>query len=543
MFHNDNGGCVIKYNFTIKNYRCFTDARPARFSISRGMTCFIGVNNSGKSALLKMFQELRNLWHVAANYDGSGGANIGAMQSYHVFDQQEIFCDRNNRNLAIEIEVVGAPEVTDTGAINVTRVVLVGSRDYVEAHNNVQWSIDYYVGKELVSQKAQFSKSGAAGKGDEFFLAGLGSYSVALLRELFGILFASFYVGPFRNAITVGSGAHFDLAVGEAFIGIWNDWQNGPNKRHNRAITTVTENIRRVMGFERLSITASTQSKTLQLNIDDRPYKLNEVGSGLAQLIVVFGNALIRSPSIIFIDEPELNLHPSLQLEFLTNLASYASYGVIFATHSIGLARSSAERIYTVSSGGVGAEVELYEKNVSPVEMLGELSFSTFRELGAEKILLVEGTTDVKVFQQFLRKAKKDNRVVVLPLGGNSLANGNVEHELSELRRVTDVVAVIVDSEREIEGGEPLEARTAFVELCRRLKFEILLTERRATENYFDDEAVKNALGSGFTALGHFERLSDSQNGWSKADNWRIAMEVDWECLRKTDVGKFIDAL
>jgi len=507
------------------------------------MTCFIGVNNSGKSALLKMFQELRNLWQVAANYDGSGTANMAATQSYHVFDQQEIFCDRNGRNLTIEIEVIGAPDVTSAGVINVNRVVLIGSRAQVESHNNVPWSIDYYVGKDLVPQTAQFSKSGAAGKGDEFSLAGIGTYSVALLRELFRILFGSFYVGPFRNAITVGSGAHFDLAVGEAFIGMWNDWQNGPSKRNNRAITTVTENIRRVMGFERLSITASIQSKTLQLNIDDRPYKLNEVGSGLAQLIVVFGNALIRSPSIIFIDEPELNLHPSLQLEFLTNLASYASHGVVFATHSIGLARSSADRIYTVSNGMAGIEVELYEKNVSPVEMLGELSFSTYRELGAEKILLVEGTTDVKVFQQFLRKTKKENRVVVLPLGGNSLANGNVEHELSELQRVTDVVAVVVDSEREVEGGEPLAARTEFAELCRKLRFEILLTERRATENYFDDEAVKNALGSGFSALGHFEKLSDSKNGWSKADNWRIAMEVDWECLKNTDVGKFIDAL
>ncbi|OXI89093.1 hypothetical protein CFB50_11575 [Burkholderia sp. AU33423] len=507
------------------------------------MTCFIGINNSGKSALLKMFQELRNLWIVASGYDGIGGVNVVASQSYHVFDQHEIFCDRNNRNLVIDIEVVGAPDVASPGLIYISRVVFTGARDLVESQNNVQWSIDYYVGRQQVSHAESFSKSDAAGKSDVLSIGGFGNCTVALLRELYGILAKSFYVGPFRNAITVGSGAHFDLAIGEAFIAAWNDWQNGPNKKNNRAITAVTENIRRVMGFERLSITASVQSKTLQLNIDDRPYKLNEVGSGLAQLIVVFGNALIRSPSIIFIDEPELNLHPSLQLEFLTNLAFYASYGVIFATHSIGLARSSAERIYTVSNRSAGAEVELYERNVSPVEMLGELSFSTFRELGAEKILLVEGTTDVKVFQQFLRKAKKDNRVVVLPLGGNSLARGNVEHELSELRRVIDVVAVVVDSEREVEGGEPLAARAAFAEICEKLKFDILLTDRRATENYFNDEAVKSALGSGFSALSHFEKLSDRKNGWSKADNWRIAMEIDWEYLKMTDVGKFIDAL
>jgi ABC-type cobalamin/Fe3+-siderophores transport system ATPase subunit len=533
---------VHKYQFTVKNFRCFSDSNPARFVLSRGMTCFLGVNNSGKSALLKMFQELRNLWGFVGGYSGHGGSNVAQTQSIHVLDQLEIFHDRNNRPLTIEVEILGAPEAASPGVRNITRIVLSGDREQVESKNNVSWSIAYYAGREEISNAGQ-PAVGLSAKKQEFSINGRGNFSVALVQEVFGILARSFYVGPFRNAITVGAGTHFDLAVGENFINTWNEWQNGINKKHNRAITTVTENIRRVMGFDKLSITASIQAKTLQLNIDDRPYKLNEVGSGLAQLIVVFGNALIRSPSIIFIDEPELNLHPSLQLEFLTNLASYASFGVMFATHSIGLARSGAERIYTVSSGKDGSIVRLYEKNVSPVEMLGELSFSTFRDLGAEKLLLVEGTTDVKVFQQLLRKAGKDHLVVVLPLGGNSLARGEVEHELGELLRVTANVAAIVDSERESEGGEPLEARNAFAEICTRLGFQVLVTERRATENYFDDDAVKAALGPSFAALGHFDKLSASANGWAKADNWRIAMELDWTRIKETDLGKFVVAL
>lgn len=534
---------MYKYQFTIKNYRCFSDGKPARFIISRGMTSFLGVNNSGKSALLKMFQELRPLWNVVQAYQGNGGANVVMAPSVHVLDQQEIFHDRNDRPLTIEIEILGAPSIESPGVSNITKVVLVAERDRVEANNNVRWSVKYYAGQGDpgfdVNQQAQV---GAITPGIFIIRASM-KYSVILIRKVFELLSSSFYIGPFRNAITVGSGTHFDLAIGENFISTWNDWQNGANKKHNRAITAVTENIRTVMGFGRLNITASLQAKTLQLNIDDRPYKLNEVGSGLAQLIVVFGNALIRSPSIIFIDEPELNLHPRLQLEFLTNLASYASFGVVFATHSIGLARSSAERIYTVSSDKDGSAVNLYEKSVSPVEMLGELSFSSFRELGAEKLLLVEGTTDVKVFQQFLRKAGKDHRVVVVPLGGNSLARGDVEHELGELKRIIQDVAVVVDSERTISGGEPLAARTAFSEVCTRLGFPILLTERRATENYFDDDAVRAALGTSFSALGHFDKLADSANAWAKADNWRIAMELDWARLKDTDLGKFIDAL
>ena len=76
-------------------------------------------------------------------------------------------------------------------------------------------------------------------------------------------------------------------------------------------------------------------------------YKASELGSGLVQFILVFSNAAMRNPraAYILLDEPELSLHPSLQLDFLTALGSFASEGVIFATHSIGLARASADHL------------------------------------------------------------------------------------------------------------------------------------------------------------------------------------------------------
>ncbi len=39
--------------------------------------------------------------------------------------------------------------------------------------------------------------------------------------------------------------------------------------------------------------------------------------------------------------------HAALQLDFLSTLAQYTKYGVVFATHSVGLNRTAADRIYT----------------------------------------------------------------------------------------------------------------------------------------------------------------------------------------------------
>jgi len=532
---------MYKYQFVVKNYRCFSDSNPARFVISRGMTGLLGVNNSGKSALLKMFQELRNVFQAAATYNSVGADEAFTAQFVHVLDQSEVFFDGNTRPLSIEIEILGIEDALPGNRRPIKKVLLACAQG--QTRSPYAWSLAYYVGDSLLQRTSQ----NLVASGDDRATVQLPNtnffYSMSAIKEMLAVFSSSLYIGPFRNAITVGAGNHFDLAVGETFINAWNDWQNGSDKSHNRSINAVTENIRKVMGFERLSITASVANKTLQVNIDNRPFKLNEVGSGLAQLVVVFGNALIRKPTIVFIDEPELNLHPRLQLEFLTNLASYASHGVVFATHSIGLARSAADRLYTVSRAADSSKIELYDRTVSLVELLGELSFSAYREVGAEKLLLVEGTTDVKVMQQLLRKAGKEHTVVVLPLGGNSLARDGVEHELAELKRVASNISAIVDSERDAEGAPAASARSGFETTCLGLGYRVLLTERRATENYFDDVAVKAALGPSFGAIGPYERLKTKSNAWAKADNWRIAQELDWETFRGTDLGKFIDEL
>jgi len=46
-------------NLTIGNYRCFPVGSPASLKLTKGFSALVGVNNSGKSSLLKFFYEMR----------------------------------------------------------------------------------------------------------------------------------------------------------------------------------------------------------------------------------------------------------------------------------------------------------------------------------------------------------------------------------------------------------------------------------------------------------------------------------------------------
>ena len=173
-------------------------------------------------------------------------------------------------------------------------------------------------------------------------------------------------------------------------------------------------------------------------------------------------------------------------------------------------------------------------------EFLGELSFSVYRELGFDKVLLVEGPKDVKTLQQLLRKYNKDHEIVLLPLCGSSLINATSESELQEMKRMTENISALVDSERETAGATLPPERQAFLNICQNVGISCHVLERRAIENYLSDRALKIAKGDQYHALEPYEKLEDISPNWGKQENWRIAREMTIEELAQTDLGEFL---
>lgn len=532
----------MNIQITVKNYRCFDDENPLRINIDNGFVALVGPNNSGKSSCLKLFYELRNLWGDLSSgevvtYVNGGQRGVGYLD---VHDPEQIFSDTNNRPLIVEIRI-DSSELGKSGYQKVSFIRATCQRIQMSV-----WGCEFFWGQHQTSIASNFNPSEVGSSSlDQHHILKVGAekFDYADMASVMRDLHQALYVGPFRNAINEGAGKYFDLAIGSSFISTWNQWKTGGVKAQNIAIDLITADIRQIFEYGSLEINASEQLKTLAISINGKPYKLSELGAGLAQFIIVLGNAAIKKPSFVLVDEPELHLHPSLQIDFLTSLASYAKCGIVFATHSIGLARTTASQIYSFQKKDGRSFVKPFEQTPNYAEFMGELSFSTFKEMGCDHILLVEGVSDVKTIQQFLRKIRKDHRVVVIPLGGNQLAKGGVEQELGELTRLTQNISALVDSERTSQEDKPAKQRTAFEVTCKKLGIDVLLTNRRATENYLSDRAIKNVLGEKYRGLGYHELLADCVPCWSKNDNWKIARQMEWAEIKDTDVGRFLEQL
>lgn len=524
----------MKIRVILRDYRCFSREQPVVIDIQPGFTAYVGANNAGKSTILKSFYELRPLYEYLQNPIGQWGENFERHQSVNflrpVSDPREIENNRPDPQLSVEVEVLDIPASTEE---------LTYAHKAIVSKTPNGWILDVFEPSisTPVGQKHGRQLSTPDNRG-RYAMHGGPRLDIGQLQKAATILSNVLYIGAFRNAINEGAANYFDLRVGTSFIDLWHHWKTGGSKEQNRAMVEVTRKIAKLLGASSLEINASPELKTLQIRLDDEPYKLSELGSGIAELIVVLANAVVVRPSIIAINEPEAHLHPKLQSEFLTTLGSFATSSVLFTTHVLGLARSIADYSYSVQHGPRGSIVRELNKTSNYAEFLGSLGLSALLDVGFDRILMVEGVTEVRVYQQLLRTYELDNRVVIIPLGGSSLINGKVAHELSEVKRLCPKVFAVVDSERTSNGAALLKDRQEFLSTCAKLDITAIATERRAIENYFTTRAIQSSVGKNFVELGPFEKPNPVP--WGKAMNWMVARELTKEELDNTDLGAFL---
>jgi energy-coupling factor transporter ATP-binding protein EcfA2 len=526
---------LMQIDITIKNYRCFPDTNPATIRLQNGFTAFVGVNNSGKTTLLRFLYEFRWLFQALGNESQYDHMVMGRPQGIagiqEVPDPEQLFHQGNRNGIGITIEHANAEQDQ-----MVSRVDVSLNRE------QRSWSARFHTrGRELKPEEIQRAGGHRVGGG----ILQVNGRPIADFAPFFATCRAladAYYVPSFRHlsafSPTQGSfNNYYDINVGRPFIDMWVGQQSGTSLQGRRQIHRLIEEIKEIFEFRELQITPSMDRNTLQLIVDGRHFNLHELGSGLTQFILVLGNAAFRKSSFILIDEPELNLHPSLQVKFLMKLAGYASEGILFATHNIGLARSIAEQTYAVVTDRAGTRVTQISDTPRLAELLGELNYEGYRPLGFNKLLLVEGRTSFKVFVELLRLINKDHEFLVVPMSDS--INRNSKEELQEVMRICPNVYAVIDSERQ-NPGEMIEAgRAAFQSNCQTLGIHCHILERRAIENYMPDRAVKAAMGQAHRALGPYEGRQGISL-WSKKDNWMIARQMERAELETTDLGRFL---
>jgi ABC-type branched-subunit amino acid transport system ATPase component len=518
------------------------------------MTALIGPNNSGKSTALKFFWEFgQTLSIVPGSIFGShqGGGVVRATVNRGIrtlSDESSVFTEINERPLTVDLHQHSStfPEAE----FHMFRTLKSGEPIKSDAISPISLRVKFdrtmpvaeiFIlrdGKEFVVEDSKFYwADGPSGtvivdrQDDKCFF-------LDRRNGLQGMLHPTF-VPAVRSFGTLNVSANYDLQIGQPLIKHWNNHRRSNNSSSRKLADSIEDQVAKVFGYEQLSISANESDDDFILKINNgKSYLLKDMGSGIAHFLTVLINVIPRLNQLVLIDEPEIGIHASLQVELLMMIARYARGPVLFATHSIGLARSVADKIISFQMSNGESIPRDFERSPSHLETLGELSFSAWRELGCDSVVFVEGVHDVKVMREWLRILGPQYRSVVLPLGGSEFIRSDGAEAIKQVLQVHPKVLVVIDSERTGPDVEMEAKRVTFVSDCERLGIPCLATKFRAIENYFTERAVQAAIALSARSLSEYEKLGN--HGWGKSEGFKIAAEMTKEELMATEIGQFL---
>lgn len=498
----------------IKNYRNFSEQSPVKLEIRKGITFIIGINNIGKSNLLRFFYELSDLfkWEGINNKSNENWEFKGTMQNTNFGE----LLPQNSRDKII----------------------------YITIKNAVSFRIEIHPQNESFFDTPRYKIILFKNNLEVNFIS---KEEIPFAYKLFT---ESLYLGSHRTPFfTKGNNSLYNMSNGVGFVQHWNQWANGPTVSYRNKIKDLVLELRLMLGFSQFTI--SVNQETMFIHNEYGSFRLDELGAGVSHLIISLGNALFTKPSFIFIDEPENSLHPRLQEEFIRVLSLKSKIGMIATTHSLGLARTMGDQIYTLVKSDEAkfpkfslSNIAQSHKDVS--RSMIEMGFSKYLDQSGSHILLVEGRTDIKVFKELLKKFQIENEVIVLDLGGAEYITDKperIEYELSEYKRLgAQSYSIILDSEFENEESVLNKQQNGFKNICESLGFKVLFTDGRATENYISQNSLDTFFGkNNKMALSKFESFNNLPKAkkWGKVENWKLFNLMDIEDLDKTKLYDF----
>ncbi|MEI4713458.1 AAA family ATPase [Bacillus cereus] len=250
---------------------------------------------------------------------------------------------------------------------------------------------------------------------------------------------------------------------------------------------------------------------------------LSRSGDGIYNTIFLVAKVLnnFNAMNIVFIDEPEIGLHPMLQQRFiklLRKLSRKFPIKWVLSTHSPFILQSlkDTEKLYLTKHNGDQThcqEIDIANKEV----IFNTLGAYLPLALSATGVIFVEGPTEVKILPILLSKVGLDierERILIIPLGGDNL----FQIAAKDLKKLHEKSMVIIDSDlpkSEEEGGNIKQVKLDYKNACAENNVEFLMVkEYRTLENMYPKDILADVLGEKEETLnyGNFDEVPGIPN-------------------------------
>ncbi len=277
-------------------------------------------------------------------------------------------------------------------------------------------------------------------------------------------------------------------------------WNHGARNAHMRPVKVALKEFIKVALLQDFELHFEQDSESFSIEYaSGEIVDFESLGSGIKQIFSLGLAIASTQASIVLLDEPELNMHPTLLRKLLQLIFSNTTNQYIVATHSNVL----LDALYDKKVFQVGWDVRLtWVKLCTATDdvrtILDNLGIKASEILQANGIVWVEGPSDRRYITRWLEFAgcnlKEGTDFTFQYYGGKLLAHVTVDDDLEEFVNLLDVnrhAFIVMDSDWPNEGdwttNDLAPRKRRIIEECARKNIKVWVTKGREIENYIPD--------------------------------------------------------
>jgi len=196
----------------------------------------------------------------------------------------------------------------------------------------------------------------------------------------------------------------------------------------------------------------------------ERRVTMDYLGSGFGRIFTILLYIFHPDYQVVMINEPEMHLHPAIIKKLLWAMKNSQEGQIFFTTHSpLFITPSTLHNVFRVSKEGKNTKIySLGKEKYSHDRLVQELNADNLEMFFADKVILVEGSSDLLLLKGLINQFYKGNKEVkIIQTYGKS--NICVYADLLKIFKIPFLIVL----DQDILGGYQIE------ELMRHLNIDL----------------------------------------------------------------------